>query len=180
MVAWILETHHREQFVVEATGKKPYTERLRKACLAELVEVPGKPRQKCLILAKASAEREALLDEQGQRRKMDAISKSWQAYCSGIRCYAAFCDAMGYSPHFPTSVRTLIRFSAVFSNPESLQQYVKHVKWAHRFLGLDGTVCSSPELTQVISGMKKAAAPPLPKPALNSKQVLRMVRIAMR
>ena len=180
VVAWILETHHREAFVLAATGKTSYEERLRKAGLGELLDMPGKPRQKCSILARASAQREALLDEQGQRRKMDSISKSWPAYCSGIKCYAAFCDAMGYSPRVPASVRVIIRFSAMFCNADSLQQYIKHVKWAHRFLGLNGSVCSSPEIQQFINGIKKSTVASMPRPALTSKQVLKMVKAAMR
>ena len=180
VVAWIIETHHREAFVLSATGKTSYDDRLRKAGLGDLLDVPGKPRQKCSLLAKATTQKEELLDEQGQRRKLDSISKSWPAYCSGIKCYAAFCDAMGYCPHFPASVRVIIRFSAMFCNADSLQQYIKHVRWAHRFLGIDDSVCSSPEIQQVINGLKKSMAAPLPKPALTSKQVLKMVKESMR
>ena len=49
----------------------------------------------------------------------------------------------------------MINFTAIFTSADTLAQYVKHVKWAHRFLNLDDRVWYTGALQQVISGIKR-------------------------
>jgi len=106
-----------------------------------------------------------------------AIERSIPAYISGLRCWGAFNDALGISIHFPASEKLVMQYTAVFGNAQTLQQYLKHLRWAHRFLRLANN-WDTPALQQVVRGVRKAASPPLPKVALTSRQVKKMVKAA--
>ena len=73
VIAWVVETHFKEEVVVRACEKVPYKDRMEAAGLGALLNEPGKPRQKCALITKATEQREALLEEHGQRRKIDYI-----------------------------------------------------------------------------------------------------------
>ena len=180
VLAWIIETHFKEHVVVEACGKTSYVDRMREAGLGELLVDTTKPRKRCAVIAQATAHKLALLAEQGQRRKIDSIGGSWTSYASGLKCYAAFCDGMRYVPHFPATEAMMINFAAIFTSADTLAQYVKHVKWAHRFLNLDDRGWYTGALQQVMRGMKKTAAKPPNRPALTGKQVKTMVQEAVK
>ena len=148
------------------------------AGLGSLLEDVLGPRKRCEAIAKAGQMRESLLDEAGQRSMVEAIKGSYQSYCSGLKCYAAFCDALGVCPQFPAIERNAIRFAMLFRNASTAQQYLKHLKWAHRFLRLDCGVWNTESLKQVIRGMGKKGGGAKPKPAATSKQVREMVKEA--
>ena len=64
---------------------------------------------------------------------MKAIEKSAAAYMSGLRCWAAFNDALGCVEHFPAKPEMVEQFVAMFESTATSQQYLKHLRWAHRF-----------------------------------------------
>ena len=128
----------------------------------------------------ASEQRELLLAELGQRRKIEAISNSYKSCCSALRCYAAFCDAVGQVPHFPTSEGLMVQYTAMFKNADTLEQYIKHVAWAHRFLEMDDKAWRTASLKQIIRGLKKGSTVYAHRPSLQGPQVRRMVKGALR
>ena len=89
VLAWIIETHFNEQVVVRACEKAPFLDRMERAGLGDIMRFGVKPRKRCAILAAANECKNALLEEQSQRRKIDSIAGSWRSYCSGIKCFAA-------------------------------------------------------------------------------------------
>ena len=111
------------------------------AGFASLLTDADGPRKRVQVVAKATEQRDMLLEELGQRRKVDAIAGSYQACCSALKCYAAFCDAIGKVPHFPTTEKAITQFTAMFRSAATLEQYVKHVAWAQGFLELDDRSC---------------------------------------
>ena len=74
----------------------------------------------------------------------------------------------------------MIAFTSIFTNGDTLGQYVKHVKWAHRFFNLDTTQWCTPALKQVIAGVKKVTPQASPKPALKRREMKGMVKEALR
>ena len=112
----------------------------------------------------------AFLDELGQRDMIEAISKSASSYSSGLKCWAAFCDALGVRVQFPASEQLVIRFSASFHNKSTLQQYLKHLRWAHRFLRMENAWHTDSVKQVVRGGAKRQATRPV-KVAVDSKQV---------
>ena len=76
VLAWIVEAHFKEHVVVEACGKTPYADRMREAGLGDLLVDTTNPRKRCAVIAQATAHKQALLAEQGQRRKIDSIGGS--------------------------------------------------------------------------------------------------------
>ena len=149
------------------------------AGLGSLLEDVLGPRKRCEAISKAGDLRDSLLDEVGQRSMIEAIRGSYQSYCSGLKCYAAFCDALGVCPQFPASERTAIRFVTLFRNASTAQQYLKHLKWAHRFLRLDCGAWNTDSLKQVIRGISKSGSGAKTKPAATSRQVRDMVKEAV-
>ena len=119
------------------------------------------------------------MDEDGQRAMLAAIANSLPAYGSVIRCWAAFCDAVGCRTRSPATESMAIRYSTIFASADTYEQYLKHLRCAHRFLRLD-CVWYTEAVKQVMRG---AARTPgggrAPKVALVSKQVRDMVSIAM-
>ena len=74
----------------------------------------------------------------------------------------------------------MVKFTAIFTSADTLLQYVKHIRWAHRFLSLDDGSWHTPALQQVVRGIKKTSAGAKPKVALASRQVKEMVKEALR
>ena len=95
------------------------------------------------------------LGHEGTARMLGAIDGSRGSYASGLRAYGAFCDLVGVIP-FPATSDSLIRFVALFSNPATAEQYVKHVKFAHHFAGHDISGFDK-RLDYVVKGSSKSA-----------------------
>ena len=108
-----------------------------------------------------------------------AIERSIPAYISGLKCWGAFNDAIGIPIHFPATEKVVLQYTAMFSNSSTLQQYLKHLRWAHRLLRMSNA-WDTPALQQVVRGVRKSGPPAQPKVALNSGQVKRMVGIAVK
>ena len=66
-----------------------------------------------------------------------SIKESIPSYVSGIRCWAAFNDNLGRSKHFPLTEDMAIKFVAIFNSASTYEQYLKHLRFAHRLLRLD-------------------------------------------
>ena len=163
-----------------ACEKAAFASRMRDAGLAELVGASGGPRRRCRTLAGAKLERkESLLAEGGQREMLRSIPDSIPAYCSGIRCWAAYCDAMGYSVHFPATEARAIGFRSVFTNPQTYLQYVKHLRWAHTFLRME-CVWYTAAVKQVMRGAAKTPHAQRVKVAASTRQVNTLVKAAMK
>ena len=177
VISWIIETHFNEEVVVQACEKVPFNQRMEDAGMGTLVQKALRPREACRVIAQAEASRAALLDELSQLRKIDAIAGSWRSHCSGIKCYAAFCDGVGPVPQFPSTEEVMESFTSIFSNAATLEQCVGHVKWVHRCLRMN-TDWYTPSLKQCIRGVKKSRPTQPNRPALRGEQVRAMVRIA--
>ena len=177
VISWIIETHFNEEVVVKACEKAPCNQRMEATGMGTLVQKSWRPREARRGIAKAEASRATLLDELSQRLKIDAIAGSWKSHCSGVKCYAAFCDGVGHVPHFPCTEEIMERFTSIFSNAATLEQYVGHVKWVHRFLRMS-TDWYTPSLKQCMRGVKKSRPTTPNRPALRGAQVRAMVRIA--
>ena len=110
---------------------------------------------------------------------LKSISGSIPAYCSGIRCWAAYCDALGLSVHFPATEDLVIGFANIFTNSQTYLQYVKHRRWAHTFLRME---CSwyTNAVKQVQRGAARTPRLIQPKVAASSKLVHTLIKAAMR
>ena len=73
----------------------------------------------------------------------------------------------------------MVRFTSLFQCAETLERYVKHVKWAHRSLGLDDKAWDTSAFKQVVRGLKKARKRPINRPSPNRRQVRAMIRLAV-
>ena len=78
-----------------ACEKGAFRERMQAEGLGSLLENTQGPRAKCKVVQQASMNKEEMLNELGQRAMLQAIGESLPTYTSGVRCWAAFCDAMG-------------------------------------------------------------------------------------
>ena len=115
VVSWISKSFQKEELVAAACEKGAFHERMNAEGLGSLLEQSQCPRAKCKVVQQASLKKEELLDEFGQRAMLQAIGKSLPTYTSGIRCWAAFCDALGLRIHFPAKESTVIQWSAIFT-----------------------------------------------------------------
>ena len=79
------------------------------------------------------------LGHEGTARMLGAIDGSRGSYASGLRAYGAFCDLVGVIP-FPATSDSLIRFVALFSNPATAEQYVKHVKFLQPLVAVGNNI----------------------------------------
>ena len=77
MVAWIVESHFKEDLISAASGKEKFETRVAHAGLASLLTDADGPRKRVQVVAKATEQRDMLLEELGQRRKVDAIVGSY-------------------------------------------------------------------------------------------------------
>ena len=137
IVAQALEEYHDEAKIAEVCGYMTFQTRMADAGLQELLGGSGPPRKRCRELHQAGNVSTAnLLDEAGQRAMVAAIALSIPSYMAGIRCWAAFCDASKCSVHFPATESNVIRYTSMFRQASTLHTYLKHLRWAHRFLRL--------------------------------------------
>ena len=103
VVAWILEEFRDQDLVAKACAMKQFQERMTDAGLAQILDPKSSPRKRCKVVGAATQDKEDLLTEQAQRLMIQAIDRSIASYVSGIRCWAAFNDAVGNSDHFPAT-----------------------------------------------------------------------------
>ena len=177
VVARMLEEYSQEQEIATVCGMETFQQRMERSGLRDICESRTTPRARCDILRRAAAEKQQLLDESAQRSMIKAIDRSIPSYISGVRCWAAFCDAQGVVTHFPATEVLALRYTAVFGSHATLCQYLKHLRWAHRFLHYSNA-WETPAVRQAISGVRKSGCGPRVKLALLSKQVASIVKTA--
>ena len=132
------------------------------------------------MVQNATGRKEELLDEHGQRAMLQAIGKSLPTYTSGIRCWAAFCDAMVLRVHFPAKESTVIQWSAIFTCAATYNQYLKLRAFAHRFLRMPCDWMTD-AVKQVRRGAVKAPGGVIRKrPAVNCRQVRSIIQAALK
>ena len=136
------------------------------------------PLKMCKIVAATRHESADLLDEAVQRKMISSIGKSASTYISGLRCWAAFCDASSYECHFPATEDRVLRYCCMFASSATLNTYLKHLRWAHRFLRLN---CDwdTDVVSQTRRGAQKSGAPPKPKLALQAADVKKLIARAI-
>ena len=66
---------------------------------------------------------------------------------------------MGVTVHFPATERLALQYTAVFWNAATLAQYLKHLRWAHRFLRLDTKEWYTLTAKQAEKGLAKDMQP---------------------
>ena len=116
VVSWVLESYLNEDMVTKACEKASLPKRLEECGLQTLTDNTSGPRKRCQILQQAKEWRSELLDEVGQRNMLASTSESLRSYMSGIRCWAAFNDALGEHIHFPATEERVIKWAAVFTS----------------------------------------------------------------
>ena len=79
--------------------------------------------------------------------------------------------------HFPATANMVMRYMSVFGSHSTMQQYLKHLRWAHRFLHLDNTWETS-SVKQCMNGLRKNSAPKRLKSSILSGDVRRVVLAA--
>ena len=105
VVSAMMDEFKNEGFTAKACDKLTFAQRMREAGLGDLLALEGAPRKRIKVLAKGGRNAMGLLDAGGQRAMLHTIAKSLPAYGSGIRCWAAFCDAACSRIHFPVPNR---------------------------------------------------------------------------
>jgi len=172
VVAQCLDECKNEEVYAQACQKETFQQRMTDASLGSLLGADP-PRKKMRTLVAGGSHSLRLLDENAQR----SIAKSLTTHASGIRWWGAFCDAANITSHFPAEERDVLRFASTFASGSTFNVYVKHLRWAHRFLRLSSTWDSS-VLAQVRRGAAKGGPPPRPWLALQADSVRRLVQIA--
>ena len=107
------------------------------AGLRGAVDMTAGPRAVCRQLAAAprnGAKVEDALELRARVNTLMTVERSLAQVASGLRCWAAYCDAAGVSPHFPAAEEDVVRFTAVFRCGQTLPNYLRHLKLAHRLL----------------------------------------------
>lgn len=135
VVAQCVDEFRREQEIAAVCAKETFDQRLAKVGFREL-EAVSAPRKRCKVLQNVASDKHVLLDELAQRSMLAAISDSLASYASGIRCWAAFLDASSVGVHFSADELMVMRYTSMFTQSGTMHTYLKHLKWAHRFLRL--------------------------------------------
>ena len=86
-------------------------------------------------------------------------------------------DSTGRHGHFPATERAVTQFSSMFRRTSSFETYLKHLRWAHRFLHLRND-WDTDVVRQVCRGRSKCEAPRLVKLALQGAAVRSIVKQA--
>jgi hypothetical protein len=177
VLAQVLDAYADESKLALLLQRRTFEERMVEAGLGDLHKQCHPPRKACKVLSSAAGSVSCLLDESAQRSMLAAIGNSLASYASGIRCWAAFMDATGSTPHFPATAEGVCRYIAIFAQGGTMNTYLKHLRWAHRFLRLQN--CWHTEvIKQVCRGRLKLSNPPREKLALQAKQVRELIRMA--
>jgi len=175
----MLEEYRKEEEIATSCRLETFQCRMSKAGLGEFCATAAHPRRRCSLLQHAGEDKSELLDEHAQRNMIKAIGRSIPSYMSGLRCWAAFCDAHGEKIHFPASSALALRYTGMFHSHATLNQYLKHLRWALRFLHYTNC-CETPTLKQAMNGIKKSGDTPKVKLALLSRQVAMLIQQAER
>ena len=178
VVAQIIDEFASECKLAELLQKETFAIRMRNAGLNSLADVNQTPRKRCVAIGAAGQDVAALLDESGQRSMLDAIKFSLKSYASGVRCWAAFADAMRFETHFPATETFVVRYCAVFGRAGTLGTYMQHLRWAHRFLWRSNA-WHTDVVSQVIRGIRKSPTPPRLRLALQAQDVRKLVKRAV-
>ena len=174
----IMEMFMRKQLFADACKIDTFEIRMVEAGMQSVLDSTVAPRKTCAAFKPAGEGKVALADESAQRLMLQAIDKSIPTYMSGIRCWAAFCDAMQIQCHFPATQRLVLKYTTMFGSHATMKQYFKHLRWGHRFFHLENT-WDPPVVTQALNGLRKSAKPPQRKMALLSKDVASIVAAAV-
>ena len=174
VVSLILEQYADEEKVASQIAKQTFALRMQETGLDSVLDPSVPPRKRCKALQAAPEAKKQLAEEHAQRLMIKAISRSLPSYMSGLRCWAAFCDAIGCRVHFPATSSMVLRYTAVFASHSTMQQYLKHLRWGHRFLRLDNS-WENGSVTQALNGLKKTSAAPRQRLSLVSKDVYKII-----
>ena len=177
VVSLILEQYSRESDVASILNKATFVERMMDAGLEKILGPGNAPRDRCKALLSAGSSKLSLTCENAQRMMIKSIERSTPAYISGIRCWAAYCDGLGDTRHFPAQEEYVIRYVCVFHSWSTMNQYMKHLRWAHRFLHMS-CKWETPSVKQAMHGLRKCGTLPKEKLALHSKAVAKIVLAA--
>ena len=177
VLAQVIDEYASECRIADLLQKETFATRMRNAGLQSLVDTSMAPRNRCRAVGAAGQNITALLHESGQRSMLDAIKLSLKSYASGLRCWAAFVDAIGCCVHFPATETNAIRYCAMFGRVGTLTTYVQHLRWAHRFLRLRNE-WHTDAVAQVVRDIKKSPAPPRLRLALQADAVRKIVKCA--
>ena len=138
VVTLIMDQFMKEDEYATHLKRETFRERMVAGGMSSILDEKVAPRKRCKLLHAADARTKYdLADEHAQRLMIKAIGRSIPSYISGIRCWGAFCDAMGVHVHFPASSQMAARYVGMFGSFATITQYLKHLRWAHRFLHLD-------------------------------------------
>ena len=86
----------------------------------------------------AYREHRFLAIENGIRRELASIQRSWDSYGSAWRAWGSFMDSTyPMSKHFPADAWSIRAFASHFRNPDTLKQYLNHLRYAHHLLDLN-------------------------------------------
>ena len=178
-LAWILEEFSKEPLISQACKWPTFQERVQSLGLESLLTDNVTPRKACKLLQAAGAEGVKILDESGQRAMAQSIAKSIPSYISGLRCWATYLDALGVKTHFPATETQVMRYMVLFRRLVTLQQYLKHLKCAHRFLRLP-VHWNTASVQQALRGVAKTKAKAPDRSALSTSQVKSIVNEAIK
>ena len=97
------------------------------------------------------------LDLRVQLTALQSVEKSLPQVASGLRCWAAFCDATG-TRHFPAGETAVLRYTGIFRCGQTMANYLGHLKLAHKLLR-EPINFDTPEVRLAGRGIAKTWAP---------------------
>ena len=106
--------------------------------------------------AKGEDPRKALLERAHQLR-LETNRKSLKSVSSGLKCWQAFAESLGYDPNNtvpPVDTDDVLAFVAVFRQAGTARNYVGYLKWCCLTLDLDLS-WFKPSVTQALKGLSK-------------------------
>ena len=166
VISLFLESYLKEDVVMKACEKASLQDRLEACGLQEFEDKSVGLRKRCLVLKNATDVKHELLAEIGQRHMLASISESLRSYMSGIRCWAAFNDALGDQVHFPATEARVIQWASVFTSGATYEQYLRMSnEWYTQ------------AAVQVKKGLCKQQANVRKRIALHKKDVVKMVKL---
>ena len=116
--------------------------------------------------------------EASLRTQMRSVKGSWRCVRSGIFSYALFMHStMPQVAHFPVPIAALRLWANSFDNGDTLSQYVSHLRFAHRLLGMP--CLPDPEvIASIIRGTRKDQVR-RPKPRAEGDSLYRLIMLAI-
>ena len=119
-----------------------------------------------------------LIMEASLRTQLCSIQKSWRCVRSGIVSYGLFMhNCMPQVAHFPVSLKALRFWSTHFDNGDTLSQYVSHLKFVHRLLGLPELPEPS-TISAIIRGARKNQVR-RPRPRVSGESLDELIMLSM-